>query len=822
MAGPAQQTPLSLVVPPGEAQVLYSPSALSQEVRNFKVTDEGTVKTITGPCPYEVDRGSGYQKLGTPHGLFHAGLLGGVADMLLLRAGTQLYRHAGWNRNWESILTGLDNDDRPGYPDQFVVLSDKIIWTNGVDRAQVITHDGMVTPLGFDVAPGAPTVLSPGVVPSEYRSTSYANSTGYSWPGRIGTIGDVLDGQHGSILAGTWYYFIQYEDIHGNLSPLSAASNSAAIATIQADPFWNAEGTGFLSGGDDDATITEGIPDDGQGTELDDLARQFMVQLGGTGPDHTVAMRVYRTPDARHVGTEPRLLIRVGGNEQLSVPDAMADSELGPKGIQMAAVPVFQTMCTHQGCLIIANTPGDPGIVRRSQVGFPGTFPETDWVYPDSGGSEVTAVTSHGGVLLAFTESSVYSLEVFDSPRPLAQGIGCVAPRSIKAMPDGTLIWLGRDGFYGMRGMQIMRLSGPIDRTVRNYINRGRVRLAVATLDWASGEYRCAVAPAGESQQRFIFCFDGQHWRRQQLGIDIRDMCTTDDWRLYTLIAGRELSSVEDKREWEPPGDDVGAGDPPEEGQSQEDTFGFDSDLGVGATLDPDGPSQSESDGQDLTSTDTVEPDNTASTNANYDPTSTLPWDPTDVDVTLAQPDNDPSNKTGNNPHVPKGPSKTPDPYLNLVYVMDHEIDAYTPPERKYVYRSGWMRGDDVGLTPIHVRTIFLGLLDAHNSNFTIRLYRNGSWKSAVKVVDVLAVGPDDGSAVVTDAVGSAVVGIARVHDPRLFWRQVPVGLENSFSWAFEIEATPPTRLHLAAFSFDISVATSGSARGRIPHRADV
>ena len=127
MGGPAQQTPLSLVVPPGEAQVLYSPSALAYEVKNFEVTSEGTLKTVTGPCPYEVDRGGGYQAVGTPHGLFHAGLLGGVSDMLLLRAGTTLYRHAGWDRNWESLLTGLTDDDRPGYPDQFVVLNDNII-----------------------------------------------------------------------------------------------------------------------------------------------------------------------------------------------------------------------------------------------------------------------------------------------------------------------------------------------------------------------------------------------------------------------------------------------------------------------------------------------------------------------------------------------------------------------------------------------------------------------------------------------------------------------------------------------------------------------
>ena len=705
MAGPAQQTPLSLVVPPGEAQVLYSPSALAYEVKNFEMTSEGTLKTVTGPCPYEVDRGGGYQDVGTPHGLFHAGLLGGVSDMLLLRAGTTLYRHAGWDRNWESLLTGLTDDDRPGYPDQFVVLNDNIIWTNGVDRAQVISHDGMVVPLGFDYPPGAPTALSPDKAPTSSRAKTYANTDGYSWPGRIGTLGDLLDGETGSILAGSWYYYLQYEDIHGNLSPLSAASNTAAISTMQADP--------YDIGDTSDSGEVEHV-----GSMLDDLTRQFMVQIDGVGPDHTIAMLIHRTPDTRSKGTEPKFLVRLGGNAQFRFPDTLSDAELGSLSAQMATVPVFRVMCTHQGSLIIANTPDDPGIVRRSQVGFPGTFPEADWVYPDSGGAEVTALTSHDGVLLAFTESSVYSLEVFEAPRPLAQGIGCVAPRSIKALPDGTLVWLGRDGFYGMRGQSIGRLSGPIDRTVRNYINRGRVRKAVAAMDWESGEYRCAVTPAGETDQKFIFCFDGAAWRRQELGLDVRDICSTDDWRIYTLIAGRE------------------------EGDAKV------------------------------------------------------------------------------NPQDEK--TIQPSTYIDLVYVLGHEIADYTPPARSYVYRSGWMRGDDVGLTPVHVRTIFLGMLDSHNSDFTIRFYRNGSWKEVVQIVDVKAVGPDDDSSVVVDTAGVAVIGAAKAHDPRLFWRQVPVGLENSFSWAFEIEATPPTRLHLAAFSFYISVATSGSPRGRVPQRADV
>jgi predicted secreted protein len=116
---------------------------------------------------------------------------------------------------------------------------------------------------------------------------------------------------------------------------------------------------------------------------------------------------------------------------------------------------------------------------------------------------------------------------------------------------------------------------------------------------------------------------------------------------------------------------------------------------------------------------------------------------------------------------------------------------------------------------------MYIGMVDAFLGDATVRFYKNGSWKEEVSMSNLKVIGVDDGSGVVTDIAGSAVIGTAKTHDPRLFWRQVPVGLETVGSWAFEIEVSSPTRLHLAAFTFDISVATSGNIRGRVPHRND-
>jgi hypothetical protein len=717
MAGPSQQQALTFIVPPGEAQVQYSASSLAYKVQNLELTPEGTLQSITGPTPYEPLRnrapstatsvGDTANSLGTtdtPHSIFHASILAGQVGLLVARVGTQLYRHAGWDRGWELIDTGLSSESRPQYPDQFVVLNDKIIWTNGVDQARLIGYDGTSALLGFTQIPSAPVGLGP-TGKRDYQKGDeqyYPNAHGYSWGGRIGTPGNVLDGIEGSILAGTWYYYVQLEDSWGNLSATSPPSNPVNLETIQANPYDPVKGY--------DGDAEKWIVYD---ATIDDLTRQFIVQTGGSAPDHCTAIHLYRTSDTRNVDTTPRFLTRIANNRQAMYPDNKSDTDLGAPMVEMVPTPVFRHLCTHQGRLVIANTVGSPGIVRRSQVGFPGTFETLEYVYPDSGGAEVTAVTSHNGVLLAFTETSVYSLEEFGAPRPLAQGVGCVAPRSIKALSNGTLIWLGRDGFYGFTPKGIVRLSSPIDRTVRYYLNRGRLRMSVATIDAESGEYRCAVPPAGVQKNSLVLCFDGQSWRRLSIGIAIMDWCQVDDWRQYVLALGQEMDS---------------------------------SDVGSGGR----------------NGSDRVE-----------------------------------------------------------VYVMSRETQSYTPPNREVIYRSGWIRGDAVGLMPTHIRTMYIGMVDAWNGDFKVNFYRNGSWDSVYSMSDVKAIGVDDESRIVTDIAGAAVIGTAKAHDPRLYWRQVPVGLENASSWAFEIVADSPARLHIAAFAFDVSAATGGNVRGRIPFRAD-
>ena len=721
MAAPSNQKLLQWVVPAGEAQVQYSPQALAYEIENFEQTTDGTLRTITGPCPYEINREGHPTNPGNPYtfgpnlplyGIFQASLLGGAADLLVVRAGEKLFMHKGWEQGFQRIEGNLSAPTaltcryaaEPTYPDSFVVMNETIIWSNGIDKPRIIDHHGNVETLGFDETPASLFVEGPQSVAAAQREEQYPNSDGYSWPGRIGTPGDLLAIDGGGLMSGEWLYYAQYEDRFGNLSGTSAASNPVKVDTHMAQPLVGPVTSS--TGGDKRLS-----------TEIDDLLRQFLVRSGGEAPENTVAIRLYRTPDIKNVSSRPQFLVRIPGNREFAFPDGSSDAELGSEMVKTVPTPKYRVACTHQGRLVVANLVGTPGMVRRSAPGSAGTFPEVDFVFPDSGGAEVTAVTSHDGVLLAFTESSVYSLEDFGQPRPLAQGVGCVAPQSVRALPDGTLVWLGRDGFYGMKGGSIGRISSAIDRTIKHYVNKSRMVQATAAIHPVTGEYRCALAPSGESANSLVLCFDGKSWRRIDLSMHIASMCNTKDWRRLMLFLGVKKGLASKK----------------------------------------------------------------------YDEENHL--------------------------RLHAAPS---------VYVMDREIKDWVPLDRGIKYRSGWLRGDDTGLIQTNIRTMYVGLTDAWDGDATIRFYKNGSWKDVIKQEDLRLVGTDDGSGVVTDIAGSAVIGKASAHQPRMFWRQVPVGMENVNSWAFEISAAHPTRVHIAAFAFDVSIATGGNVRGRVPRKDDL
>ena len=205
MAGPTNQTTVQLTIPPGEAEVQYSATLLAQKVENLELTPEDTLISTLGLAPYDLtapwrsflrvavqDPVTGILSFPDfvpqpPLSVFHKVLQRGASPMLIARFGGTLWRYMGGGTSnsggpWYALAGSLSTDDQPRFPDQYVVMNDKIIWTNGVDQPRVISYNNMVTPLGYSDTPTPPTVFCPTQPLKNEVPRHLPNTIGYSWP----------------------------------------------------------------------------------------------------------------------------------------------------------------------------------------------------------------------------------------------------------------------------------------------------------------------------------------------------------------------------------------------------------------------------------------------------------------------------------------------------------------------------------------------------------------------------------------------------------------------------------------------------------------
>jgi len=448
----AIERPLSF----GSSDAAFMPGASAWEVLNLQVSDDGVLVPVTGLLPYSTVSNT----FGSFHGIYHGVLDNGTRDILLARHGENLQVFDGWDASWTTLKSGLSDDNNAKYPDVFVEVAGKVVWSNGIDNPMV--YDGYtLIPLGYNLPPSAPF----GVGPEDTGDPIYRNGGGYAHPGRIGTVGDALSGQDGSILAGSWRYYVQFENLNGDLSPLSPASGAVNVRT---------ERTAVVA---DDVEVSSWRLDKAfahklkwHSVVLDDLTKQFVVDGIAKGPEGTVARHIYRTPDMRSNPATPLWLCRIPDNTTQMWPDSAADAELQWPAKEPVSIPMFKVATQHQGRLVIGNTSADPGIIMASEPSMPGTFLKHAWAYVGDG-EEVTGLVSFDGLLIAFTPTKTYRVVITETSGVVAEvlssTIGCVAPASVCVAGWGALLWLGRDGVYQLRQGQFARVSDSKFRTVR-------------------------------------------------------------------------------------------------------------------------------------------------------------------------------------------------------------------------------------------------------------------------------------------------------------------------------------------------------------------
>ena len=527
MAGDNIKVPLPFV----ESGQRYAAATLAEEVQNLALTPEGTLRGVRGPAPYIPNYGAGYPWPGRIYGVYHALLDKGQRDVVLVRSGTLLMEQAGWAVNTggtRDLATGLSNEPNARFPDCFVEVAGKVVWSNGVDTPLI--YDGYrLLPLGYDVRPGAPAAVGP-------RDTGhpvFRNAGGYSHPGKVGPVGNFFSTQSGAILAENYYYFVQFEDHFGNRSPLSAPGGPVVLRQEYTQSLHWMNYDNYTAMATAEVALYPGTPLGLLSVQLDDLTRQFVVTGIAKGPEGTKARILYRSSGKDPV---PRQLARIDDNQTTVFPDNTPDSGLGAEAQDYIPVPTFAIACEHDGCLVIA----DGRYIRESEPGFPGTFTsERKALLP----GDPTGLFSFAGKVYATTESAVFRIERTETAlvaRALPQGLGMVAPQSWDATAIGVCVGLGRDGWWSMDADENVRPLSDAIRPLFKRLNPAMLSRAVGKWHPERQAYLCAIPEAGAVGNTLVMSWDGAGWRRDRHSIAYLSMCVTKDWRRLLLAGGRQ------------------------------------------------------------------------------------------------------------------------------------------------------------------------------------------------------------------------------------------------------------------------------------------
>ena len=566
----------------GFSDALSAAENVGRRVHNFRVTTERTLRSIPPPVEFAPRNALGDDGIVTVTdygtdpllGIFHARLAEhGSRDILLAHFAGHIWVMDGFNGPFAGLWRQLIGPggaaqfqvDLPasglhgGFLTQFERIPTGILITPQGSRSYVYDGDNVV-PLGYATRPAPPEGLGPSDGLAADATTTNeedtANTTGYAYSGReldpvfgdarLGDLRvdavDVTDSSRksnplgGILLPGEWRAAAQWINIHGDLSPLSGLSAPVTCSR------------------------QENLTKDKKRDEAEAVSK-LRIQAAWSGiqpgPPGTVGRIVPRTKNLQGIAGDPHLyelpgfataaasrFATVPDNVSEVLPDNVPDTWLRLRATVVDAVPLFKLSALSMGRLWVANAVGDPGLLRYSLPNQWGTFAPEGVIYPDNSGAEVTGLFAVPEGLMVFTATSTFLVTVNDSgngfiARPLSRQVGCSSPNSVKALPDGTVVWLSRQGFFVYTpdgGVQ--DASAAIRNTVRTF-NRQLIGRATAAVDTDMSEYRCWVPKdACSTENDLCMVFDGNVWRTRD-DLLAADVCITNDARAYMLVLGK-------------------------------------------------------------------------------------------------------------------------------------------------------------------------------------------------------------------------------------------------------------------------------------------
>lgn len=176
----------------------------------------------------------------------------------------------------------------------------------------------------------------------------------------------------------------------------------------------------------------------------------------------------------------------------------------------------------------------DSGTSYFARVQWSDTADPETWTGGNSGSVnlledslEITGIARFGDFLAVHKESAIYlgqlvtTSEVFRFTRK-ETGAGALAQGSIQNLPDGTQIFLARDGLRLFNGVTSTLIPSPIIDELRDFINPQWVKRATSVLVKDLDEYWCGIPIGSQEEPETVYKYNyrtGQVYKDSRPGL---------------------------------------------------------------------------------------------------------------------------------------------------------------------------------------------------------------------------------------------------------------------------------------------------------------
>ena len=401
-----------------------------------------------------------------------------------------------------------------------------------------------IEPFGWDTPPPKPQPYNP---PSNH---DYGDPSGTPGNSFVYTTTNVNPEGHVGIAFETNNY-IGFGEGDGSLSQASRRNTYGYKVSYTSDtgsesPLSDASGFVTWIGGDDTG---------GAGSEFD---HTYGLVVDGVpiGPEGTIRRNIYRTQNMKDgingAGELYYLIDTIPNNFDTLYTDIVPDS-----GAAVAAPSFLESMplprsikhaAAYKNRMIIASSADHPSRLWWSNANAPEQFAYSSYFdFGNISGSPITGLYAYKELVLIFRPDGIDALTPtgqIDQPftvTPVIEGTGCVASKSIQAIPNLGVIFLGSDGFYLVQGnfsgggqVSVQKLSLGLGHNFET-INRTAIGKACSTYNKWDNEYWCQVPAYGQTFANlgFVYHVDADAWTTRT---DVPAACFTQTPDAFTIF----------------------------------------------------------------------------------------------------------------------------------------------------------------------------------------------------------------------------------------------------------------------------------------------